>query len=604
MTELLERRSCSPARVGPRGEGGRLVFVGGEAGVGKTTLVRALSRAGTAASCGARARTSRRRRRSGPFLDVGIELDGDPRSRRRSVLLERGGPLLVLEDVHWADQATLDVLRVLGRRIDATGRARRSPPTATTRSSGDHPLRIVLGELASARAASSRLGGAAALARRRARAGRAARAPTRRRSTGSRTGTRSTSPRSSQPDRRTLPATVRDAVLARVAMLEPAARRLLEVVAVVPARAELWLLEAVAPDELEQLDACLASGVAARGRRRSRVPARARAARGRERGSAEPRAGAPRGDRARLEGTRRRLAARPPRRGGRGLGGRAASTRRRPRGGRRGVELHREAAAQYARALRHAGALAPAERAALLAAYAQEAQVTGVSSDGRSRRSSRRSSSTESSVTRCERASLLARLTMPYIALGAQRRRRGRRACARSSCSSGCRPGRSSRAPTAAGLAAHAQPRQRRRSRLGRSGRWRRRALGDDDGLVVALNMIGTSHADGGRDRARRRVPAAQPRAGARAGQRGADQLGARHARLGARRDVRARALAERYLEEQIAFGEPHELTCELRAGLARAASIVYRGRWDEVAPLARVARPLARRSSQITGSR
>ena len=57
-------------------------------------------------------------------------------------------PLVVLEDVHWADQASLDVLRVLGRRIDSTG----AFVLATYRDdevTGDHPLRVVLGELAS-----------------------------------------------------------------------------------------------------------------------------------------------------------------------------------------------------------------------------------------------------------------------------------------------------------------------------------------------------------------------------------------------------------------------------------------------------------------------
>ena len=55
----------------------------------------------------------------------------------------------MLEDVHWADQATLDVLRVLGGAIDR----RRRWCVATYRDDevdGDHPLRVVLGELASA----------------------------------------------------------------------------------------------------------------------------------------------------------------------------------------------------------------------------------------------------------------------------------------------------------------------------------------------------------------------------------------------------------------------------------------------------------------------
>src|SRR4029453_7341642 len=54
--------------------------------------------------------------------------------------------VLVLEDLHWADEATLDVLRLLGRRIEATP----LPVLATYRDDeleATHPLRVVLGGL-------------------------------------------------------------------------------------------------------------------------------------------------------------------------------------------------------------------------------------------------------------------------------------------------------------------------------------------------------------------------------------------------------------------------------------------------------------------------
>ena len=55
----------------------------------------------------------------------------------------------MLEDVHWADQATLDVLRCSAAgSMDVS-----SLVVATYRDDeveGDHPLRVVLGELASA----------------------------------------------------------------------------------------------------------------------------------------------------------------------------------------------------------------------------------------------------------------------------------------------------------------------------------------------------------------------------------------------------------------------------------------------------------------------
>jgi DNA-binding CsgD family transcriptional regulator/tetratricopeptide (TPR) repeat protein len=58
-----------------------------------------------------------------------------------------------------------------------------------------------------------------------------------------------------------VPSTVRDAVLARATRLGPEAFRLLEAVAVVPQQVELWLLEALAEEELRHLDDCLASGM-------------------------------------------------------------------------------------------------------------------------------------------------------------------------------------------------------------------------------------------------------------------------------------------------------------------------------------------------------
>jgi hypothetical protein len=58
-----------------------------------------------------------------------------------------------------------------------------------------------------------------------------------------------------------VPDSVRDAVLARAARTRRQARALLEAVAVVPQRTELWLLEALAAGELGALEDCLASGM-------------------------------------------------------------------------------------------------------------------------------------------------------------------------------------------------------------------------------------------------------------------------------------------------------------------------------------------------------
>jgi hypothetical protein len=55
--------------------------------------------------------------------------------------------LLFLEDVHWADEATLEMLRVLGRRLN--GMPLLVLPTfREDEVSASHPLTVVLGDLA------------------------------------------------------------------------------------------------------------------------------------------------------------------------------------------------------------------------------------------------------------------------------------------------------------------------------------------------------------------------------------------------------------------------------------------------------------------------
>jgi len=58
-----------------------------------------------------------------------------------------------------------------------------------------------------------------------------------------------------------IPPTVKDAVLARAMRLSPIARQLLEAAAVVPQRAELWLLEALAGAAVEAVDECVGAGM-------------------------------------------------------------------------------------------------------------------------------------------------------------------------------------------------------------------------------------------------------------------------------------------------------------------------------------------------------
>ena len=276
--ELLERQPLVGQLRGWLAEAvsgrGRAVAVGGEAGAGKSALV-----ASFAATCGpeVEVRTGgcdpmTPPRPLGALQDIlagagpvaaAIE-HGAPSTEIFPLLLRelRAAPrpaVLVIEDAHWADGATYDLLRYLGRRIGdlrvlllVTYRDDECGP--------DHPLRVVLGDLAGAaamrRLAVPRLTPAAvaAVAARHGLDGDALY-----RSTGGNPFFVSEVIAAGGPE--PIPDTVRDAVLARASRLEPEARRLLDVVSALPTRAERWVLAAVVGDKLAGLDDCLASGM-------------------------------------------------------------------------------------------------------------------------------------------------------------------------------------------------------------------------------------------------------------------------------------------------------------------------------------------------------
>jgi DNA-binding CsgD family transcriptional regulator/tetratricopeptide (TPR) repeat protein len=278
-TRLLERDEAldilREAYASARSGAGRLVLVAGEAGIGKTVVVRAFC----AEVAGARILWGAcdalfTPRPLGPFLDLAEEANGE----LGAALGEGGGPhevvaalvaaatdeptVVVLEDVHWADEATLDALRVLARKVE------RAPLLVVASYRDDEldrsdPLRIVLGELATRPAVErARIEGLSERAVAELAAEREIDARRLHRQTNgnpffvtevlaSRNGP--------------IPATVRDAVLARTASLGEPARRVLEAAAITPQRAELWLLETLAAESLDGLDECLASGILTNG---------------------------------------------------------------------------------------------------------------------------------------------------------------------------------------------------------------------------------------------------------------------------------------------------------------------------------------------------
>ncbi len=259
--DLLERDDALAAladarEAAARGDG-RVVFVSGEPGIGKTSLV---ARFVDGLEPGARVLLGTCDdlsipRPLGPIRDlagsVSAPLD-DALSRGAAVheiqgllvaeLEQRPTPtVLVLEDVHWADEATLDSIIVLGRRIGSlpallvlTFRGGEVAPT--------HPLRAAVGAIRADDSVYLELGplserAVVSLAGDDAREVYAATAGN---------PFYVTELLASRPDD-DLPPSVANAVLGRASRLGEDERRLVELVSVVPGRVSTSVLDAVMP---------------------------------------------------------------------------------------------------------------------------------------------------------------------------------------------------------------------------------------------------------------------------------------------------------------------------------------------------------------------
>ena len=275
---FLERESQVHAVLGYAAEAaagtGRLVLVEGEAGVGKSTLLEQVE-----------ARLPEATWHWGacdglftplplaPLRDIAEQVGGELRDACRSdasraVLFDAlvdavrrapGLTVLVVEDVHWADEATLDLLRHTGRRIQkeralllVTFRDEEGGP-------GSEPLRMALGELARQRAT------------RRVALPPLTRTAVQQLVAGTRLDAAEVHALTGGnpyfvaevlgAGGERLPASARDAVLARVSRLDPAARCLLDAAALAGNRVDPALLEAVVGERGTGYDTLVAAGL-------------------------------------------------------------------------------------------------------------------------------------------------------------------------------------------------------------------------------------------------------------------------------------------------------------------------------------------------------
>jgi DNA-binding CsgD family transcriptional regulator len=277
LVALLEREAQLASLTGYAAEAlqgdGRLVLVGGEAGVGKSALAEQAQRDLPEAhwfwgACDGLFIP----RPLGPLFDIASKLGGEllelcrvdaPRDDLfRALLRQVSEPgqlhVLVVEDIHWADEATVDLLRFLGRRL-------RDAPAlliVTYRDDGlspGDPLRVALGDLATQR--STRRIGLAPLTEHAVgvlAADSGLEAAALYQLTGGNPFYVMEVVESGMGE---VPPSARDAVLARAARLSAGSRAVFDVAALTGTRAELAVLDSVAGCLPEAVDELATSGL-------------------------------------------------------------------------------------------------------------------------------------------------------------------------------------------------------------------------------------------------------------------------------------------------------------------------------------------------------
>ncbi|MEW2295831.1 AAA family ATPase [Streptomyces sp. NPDC006743] len=402
--DLLEREAVLQDLTGHLHEAvsgpGGVALVRGEAGIGKTTVVRRLAQVADphirvlVGACDPLATP----RALGPVMDFAPRLGRAVRTALTRALagtcradevfdrlladLSVCPSLLVVEDVHWADEATMDLLRYLARRLPEVP----ALVVATYRDDEigrTHDLTALLGTLA--RYPWVHRHDLAPLSRRavaRLAAGHAIDAEELYQVSA---GNPFIVAEILAAPAEAIPATVREAVAGRLAGLSPATRTVVDVLAVLGSRVSLPLLTGILPDAERALEEAAACGVVRTDGQVSEfrheltrravleaVPA-ARRLRVHRDVLAAMRSGPVAVDDLALLADHAE-AARDP----------AAVLEYAPAAAARAAALgaHREAAAQYARSLRHADRLPPGRRAALLEGHSRACLLSSRLDDG------------------------------------------------------------------------------------------------------------------------------------------------------------------------------------------------------------------------------
>lgn len=275
--ELIEREqqlkklvdAWSQVRVGK----GWIVLVSGEAGIGKTSLIQHFvakqNRSARVLWGGCDDLFSPQP--LGPFLDIALQFQPDllqliqagadrlTISSRLFINLQNDPTptIIVLEDLHWADEATLDVIKYLGRRIQRT-KILLILSYRDDEINSNHPLHFLLGDFPSYLSTRIPLPhlterGVGLLTQR---VGRQLQALYR--ATG---GNPFFVSEVIVSDVDGVPASIREAVLARAARLSPASKKIVELASLMPGAAEIWLIEKILEPDPVALDECVERGI-------------------------------------------------------------------------------------------------------------------------------------------------------------------------------------------------------------------------------------------------------------------------------------------------------------------------------------------------------
>ncbi|MEJ2616077.1 MAG: AAA family ATPase, partial [Ignavibacteriaceae bacterium] len=250
---------------------GFVVLISGEAGVGKTSLIEAfLNKINDKANIlwGA-CDDLFTPRPLGPLYDIAAQLNDnllkllDNHAERVTIftrflkeLQDNSFPnILIIEDIHWADESTLDLIKYLGRRTNRIN----SLFIITYRDDEigpEHPLRFVLGDISSKNLNKFKL---TALSEKTVN------------ELANSNGIKNlfqitwgnpfliTELLSNKGEG--VPSTIKDSVLTRISRLTNKAREFVELISIIPTRAEKWVINDIISINSKILDECVNSGI-------------------------------------------------------------------------------------------------------------------------------------------------------------------------------------------------------------------------------------------------------------------------------------------------------------------------------------------------------